>query len=152
MRKCKNCGKEIDKGKFCSKKCERENLKECTEGSGCKCKSCGKEFKGKGKYCKACEKKMMKEGTLVWKDLVKAYLTERKKASGVKRGVKAMASRAGLSPAEEKREAHKLEKQGTMKDIKKRAHSGKVSNPNAYIFGTEAKIMKQHAAKMKRGG
>jgi hypothetical protein len=147
MKKCKTCKKECE-GKYCSKRCEKKDMmREATEKV---CKSCGKPI-SRGKYCKKCEKEKMAEGSMSFKDLVKAYLTERKRG-GAKRGVKAMASRAGLSPAEEKREAHKLEGNGTMAGIKKRAHSGKVSNPNAYIFGTEAKIMKQHAAKMKRGG
>lgn len=82
-----------------------------------------------------------------FKEIVKAYLRE---ASKKERGYKAMSHSAGLSTSEGKKEMHKLKAQGTMEDIKKRARSGKVSNPNAYIYGTERKILKQHAAKMGR--
>lgn len=143
MKKCKACGKPCN-GKYCSKMCAKKDMmKEATEKV---CKECGKPI-SKGKYCKACEKKMMKESDMSFKDMVKAYLRER---SGFGRGVKAMAKSAGISPAEEKKETHKLEKKGVMKGIKNRAKGA--SDPNAYIFGTERKIMKAHAAKMKRGG
>jgi len=109
MKKCKNCGKEIEEGKFCSKKCERA-MKE------------GFDFKG----------------------MVRAYIAEARAG----RGTKAMAKSAGLSVGAEKAEVHKLERRGVMSDIKKRARSGKITNPEAYIYGTERKILKQHAKKM----
>jgi hypothetical protein len=146
MNKCKNCKKPCD-GKYCSKKCEKEcTMKEATEKV---CKECGKPIT-KGKYCKRCEKAKMQEGAMPFKDMVKSFLNLNERASRKSRGIKAMASSAGLSPAEEKRETHKLESKGVMSDIKKRAKGA--TNPNAYIYGTERKILKQHAAKMRRGG
>ena len=77
------------------------------------------------------------------------YLSEARK-SRKEAGYKAMAKRTGLSTGGAKAEIHKLERKGTIADIKKRSHGAKITNPKAYLYGTEAKILKQHAKKIGR--
>jgi predicted transcriptional regulator len=80
-----------------------------------------------------------------WQEIVMRYLSE---ASRKEAGYKSMAKSAGLSTGGAKAEIHKLERKGTIRDIKKRAKGA--TNPKAYLYGTERKILKQHAAKIGR--
>lgn len=82
-----------------------------------------------------------------WQEMVMRYLTEKSKAK-VEAGHKAMAKSTGLSVGEEKRETSKLKKKGVIHDIEKRSKEGRITNPEAYKFGTERKILKQHAKKI----
>ena len=71
MNICKQCGKELDEGKFCSKECYRQFLKEKTKKHGNRCKKewnnlsnenhciqCGKimDIDRISAYCEECEK------------------------------------------------------------------------------------------------
>jgi hypothetical protein len=60
-------------------------------------------------------------------------------------GYKALAHSAGGSVAGTKAELSKLKNKGVIADIKKRAK--KATNPKAYLYGTERKILKQHFKK-----
>jgi hypothetical protein len=62
-------------------------------------------------------------------------------------GYKAMAKSAGTSVEDTKQELHKLKAKGVIADIKKRAKGA--TNPDAYLYGSERKILKAHAAKKK---
>ena len=71
MNICKQCRKELDEGKFCSKECYRQFLKEKTKKHGNRCKKewnnlsnenhciqCGKimDIDRISAYCEECEK------------------------------------------------------------------------------------------------
>ena len=62
-------------------------------------------------------------------------------------GYKAMAKSAGTTEADTKQELHKLKGKGVLADIKKRAKGA--TNPEAYLYSTERRILKAHAAKKK---
>jgi hypothetical protein len=78
-----------------------------------------------------------------FKDLVKKYIQE---ASRKEAGYKSLSHSAGLSTAEGKKELKKLKDKGVIADLKKRAK--KASNPDAYLYGTERKILKAKAKKI----
>ena len=63
-------------------------------------------------------------------------------------GYKAMAKSAGTSVEDTKQELHKLKGKGVIADIKKRAKGA--DNPDAYLYGTERRILSQHAKKKNR--
>jgi hypothetical protein len=81
-----------------------------------------------------------------FRDLVKDFLDEAK-SSKKDAGYKAMAKSAGTTPKDAKQELKKLDDEGVMADIKKRAN--KADNPDAYKWGTIRSIIKKHVKKNK---